>query len=326
MVVSRLHSVRNSKPVRSLAITASRDESVIATGAEDGVIRLFSQEAAAEPFTSLREHKDWVWALAFSVDGKFLASGGGDCKLNIFNLDALTSTQIVGTGRVVSVQFSSSGKCLAAATDKGTVRVWSTNTDWSTLTWSSSEYEQDFGQPVCAVSFIGKDDDWLVVSTNMSAIFFDNWRSKQKSFAAAGAAITATPYRLESRHPLEKSVPIAWCPQGPYLATGGSDTLIRLWPVDLEYLPGLGKITPDAEFCGHEKSVSALAFSPHGDFLASVGLDGKVMLWSMESRKLVYSDTCKRPLLAVAFASETMFVCAGLSGELFTYRLDFVHA
>jgi WD40 repeat protein/tetratricopeptide (TPR) repeat protein len=79
----------------------------------------------------LTGHAGRVYTVAFSPDGKRLASGSWEPDHTVKLWDPETGRELGTlrghTSRVVRVAFSPDGKSLASASDDGTVRVWDTN-------------------------------------------------------------------------------------------------------------------------------------------------------------------------------------------------------
>ena len=96
---------------------------------------MWDAETGQETLT-LKGHTSAVISVAFSPDGKRLASGSDDRTVKVW--DAATGQETLTlkghTGSVRSVAFSPDGKRLASASDDRTVKVWDAATGQETLT------------------------------------------------------------------------------------------------------------------------------------------------------------------------------------------------
>jgi WD40 repeat protein len=93
----------------------------------DSTIILWDVKSASPQSLPLRRHSGAITSLAFSPDSKFLASGGEDNQLAIWN--AVTGTHITSvreTGEVSSIAFSPDGRTLASTDRRGHIYFWET--------------------------------------------------------------------------------------------------------------------------------------------------------------------------------------------------------
>ncbi len=139
----RFLSIVAKPPQYQYEITISPDErllgigdDVIANGGEpgqDNSIQLWEM-ASGQEVARLKAHPCPIRALAFSGDGRWLASGGRwdesnmDHSVRIWDLSALVmSCKLVGhRNNINKLAFSRDGRWLASASDDGTVLIWDT--------------------------------------------------------------------------------------------------------------------------------------------------------------------------------------------------------
>ena len=98
---------------------------VLASGGADRLVKLWDA-SSGELLRTYRGHRDFVSAVGFSPDGKYLASGSHDGEVRVW----LTSTRRLyrvlthSAGEIRSLSFSPTGDLLAAASNDGRIRIW----------------------------------------------------------------------------------------------------------------------------------------------------------------------------------------------------------
>jgi WD40 repeat protein len=74
----------------------------------------------------LSGHRGTVYAIAFSPNGKTLASGSGDETIKLWNVESRSATETLRghNSGVTTIAFTPDGLQLVSGALEGTVRIW----------------------------------------------------------------------------------------------------------------------------------------------------------------------------------------------------------
>ena len=203
-----------------------------------------------------------VFSVAFSPDGKLLASGNRDGSLQLWDV-ATREHQATFTGHpdpITSVAFSPDGKTLGSS--DGTLQLWdvATGESWDVDTKGKVGKVGRF--PTSVV--FGPDGKTLITTSSYGGLF--------KLWTESIGARKATLF-----WELQDARSVAFSPDGKTLASGSQDGKVQLWDVTT----GKHKAT----FTGHFTGITSVAFSPDGKTLASGSDDFTVRLWDVTTGK-----------------------------------------
>ena len=253
--------------------------------------------AAARPgIAILGGYSDTVLSVAFSRDGKTLASGDNDGTVQLWDV---ATRQPIGlplsnTGAVDWVAFSPDGKTLATGNADGTVRLW----DVATPLPTSSSLINDHTSVI-----------WIAFSSDGKTLATGNADGTARLWDVATRQPIGAPFTVEAG----QVDSMALSPDGKTLATGSADGKVRLW--DMTTRRQLQLAHPPI---GQAGPINSVAFSLDGKILASGSRDDTVQLWNLATRQpigLPFINGQAGGIASVAFSPDGKTLATGADDD-----------
>ena len=228
-------------------------------------------------------HYSSVMSLAYSPDGKRIASGDWDKAVRIWDADTgeLVTVLLGHEAAVRALAYSPDGTHVVSGSVDTTVRVWNIST-------GASRVLKGHQGSVYSLSY-SPNGEYLASGSVDTTIRVWN--------ISTGAS------RVLKGH--QGSVySLSYSPNGEYLASGSVDTTIRVWDITT------GETTVVLE--GHRDAVYSLAYSPDGNDIASGGSDSTVRIWDVSTANnwLVLSSH-QRDVVAVTYSRNGKRIMSG---------------
>ena len=229
---------------------------VAGSAASGNAVKLWDAATGRELLT-LSGHTGWVMGLAFSPDGKRLASTSLDGTVKIWSLTPGQETVTVsgpGAGYGTRVAYHPNGQGFATNGGDGTATVWNAETGEPRLTLAGH------GLEVLNVAFNSDGSRLATGSLDTTAIVWDTVTGQK--------LLTIPGHEFGVRD-------IAFSPDGRMIATGGFDGTAKVWDIAAGTL--LYQITD------HEGLVLGVSFSPDGTHLATSSTDATAKIRDAET-------------------------------------------
>lgn len=275
-------SLPHPDDVRRLRFTP--DGQLLLTACGDGVARLWrvdSGELAAPPMRS--GDGGPIWWIAFSPDGRRLATAGGQFGTSgeVRVWDAATGLPISPALRFImpvrGAAFSPDGRWLATGCLDATARLW----------------ESESSKPV-AVPLRHQLAVWTVAFTADGQRLLTSGRDGSWRLWDLATEESLAPFL-----PHELAWRVAFSPDGRYLATGGLEGPAKVWDVTTKRLLATLAPAPPPDVAVE------VVFSPDGRWLATGTMNGVAAVYEVPSGRLCWPPIRHAArVFAVAFSSD----------------------
>jgi WD40 repeat protein len=248
--------------------TVSGGQGQDAQNQKPGELKLW-ETATGKEILTLKGHKGPVYGVAFSPDGKRLATSSADSTIKLW--DAATGSELLTlkghAATVYAVAFSPDGKRLAACSGNffqnqpGQLKLWDTATGKELMTFKG----------------------------HTLTVYHVAFSPDGRRIASGSGDNTAKIWDIDTGQPIitlkghaDQVWNVAFSPDGQRVATASRDKTAKVWDMYV------GKEIVTVQ--GHTNEVYSVAFSPDGRRLASAGADATVRVSDATGVRDAYSE------------------------------------
>lgn len=335
-VVNRRRLEGHTDHVTTLAYgPAGGDRLLLASAGADTTVRLWDVNAPDRALSVLTGHRERVWSVAVSPDGRTVASASLDHTIRRWDVTDPAAPVSLPTihhpGPAYSVSFSPDGRLMATA-GVGAITLWDVTNpqapgkvhavDQSDVTVSATAFDAS-GTTLASAGWDGAVDLWDVTDpahlTHRFRYLGHEREVTSVGFAPDGNTLitgssdsTARMWDLPPPARRGHTDTVLFTdldPSGRLLVTASADWTTRLWDVR-------EPLQPLATINAHTNNVDAAVFGPHGTVLVTASFDGTAILWDVSDptrprRLSTLAGGHTQGIVTAAFTKDGMTLATG---------------
>ncbi len=209
----------------------------------------------------IRINQSEVNTISFSPDGKYIATGDRNGKVNIWNLSGQKQSEFnAHEGQIFNLSFSPDGEKIATFGEDGTLAIWN-------LSGQQQYKTQAHENIIYSVSFSPDGEKIATAHENGTVAIWNLSGEQLAKFKGHRSSVYS----------------VNFSPDGEHIAAGSKDGTVLLWHLSGEIL---------AQFNGHQREIYKLRFSPDGQKIATASLE-TIRLWNLsgEQQFILYNDS-----------------------------------